>query len=561
MILSALALCYGLGGYALMDPDEGRNAVIAQATAEGGSWLVPHFNGLPFLDKPFLYFATTAASMRVFGTSEWAVRLPSLLSTWATLALVVWFSRRLFGSDSGWLAGTAFATGLLTASYARALIFDSMLTFFATLSLVAFYLAIEDARCDKQRFWNLVAWGAIAGGTFTKGPVALLIPLLVAVPFAVWRRKIGRVFRPLGLLLFVALVAPWVVFTERAVPGFLHYALVTETWERLTTEKMQRTGPPWYFLPIMVGGAFPWSILVLSVGWSRFRQAMKSMARPSLVFLGLWILLPLIFFSLSQSKRIGYVLPLMPALSLLAAWAWTAAQSKQRSARLAAGGWLLLCVVFLWAGRSFVPKEPFAHLASSIPSTATVLGLVMLVTAVAGWLLADRRLLAPMVLSLPLVALPFIWASLLAEVSEIRSGKAMAVTAAPMLTASTVVFGVETYSPSFAFYLGRPLALCTANGSPLRSNYAIHLYPQIVGNQNPTLRPAEAWREALEACSQPYLFLLKTQYEDQRAVLSAAGVPVVYSDTKYTLMGPCQAPTRSAPDLDGAAALEPDASI
>ncbi len=559
MLLAALALSYGLGAYALIEPDEGRNAVIAQEMAAGGDLLVPHVNGIPFLDKPFLFFAATAASMRLFGDSEWAVRLPSLLSTWATLALTVWFSARLFGRGTAWVAGTAFATALLTVSYTHILIFDSMLSCFVSLALMAFYMAVEEgsklSRGVRPYGWTLLAWAAVAGAVFTKGPVGLFLPLLVALPFAFWRGRLASVLHPAGLLLHLALVGPWLTLVEYKAPGFLHYALVTETWQRLTTDTMHRTGPSWYYLPVLLGGTFPWIVLVLAAGWTRGRGAIQDRRAPSLIFLGLWVVLPLVFFSLSQSKRIGYLLPLVPAVALLAAWSWSAVSSRRRSARIAAAGWILSSGVLLGVGAGLAPERLLANVASLVPPTAGVLGGVMLVSGALGWFVAGHRL-APLALSLPLMLLSVICAPLMAEISESRSGKAMAAAAAPVLTPATAIVGIETYSASFAFYLGRPISVSTATGAPLRSNYALHLYPQVVGTGRSALQPVGAWRKSLAACSQPLLFLLKSRYRAERESLEAAGAPVLYADERWTLMGPCRSP-RQALDQDAATAPSP----
>src|SRR6185436_6260765 len=119
-----------------------------------------------------------------------------------------------------------------------------------------------------------------------------------------------------GFLLFLAIVLPWVRFMSIRVPDYLSYVVVTETFLRFATPALQRTGPWWYFVPILVLGALPWSIMTMGRigGWSDRR----------LVLLLFWILVPLAFFSLSHSKRPQYVLPLIPAIGLLVAGTWSA---------------------------------------------------------------------------------------------------------------------------------------------------------------------------------------------------------------------------------------------
>src|SRR5881227_1123402 len=110
LLLAAAVLGWNLGGHRLLDPDEGRNAEVAREMARSDDYLLPHLDGLPYLDKPVVYFAAAAAAMNVLGPNETAARLPAYLATLATLGLVAWFARRRWGADAGWLAALALAT-------------------------------------------------------------------------------------------------------------------------------------------------------------------------------------------------------------------------------------------------------------------------------------------------------------------------------------------------------------------------------------------------------------------------------------------------------------------
>ena len=105
VLLAAVALGWNLNGYRLFDPDEGRNAEVAREMAYSNDYVVPHLDGLPYLDKPIVYFAAAAAMMELFGPTEAAARLPAYLATLATIGLLVGFARRRWGEEAGWLAG------------------------------------------------------------------------------------------------------------------------------------------------------------------------------------------------------------------------------------------------------------------------------------------------------------------------------------------------------------------------------------------------------------------------------------------------------------------------
>src|SRR5258706_11705807 len=213
VLAAAVALGFDLGGHPLLDPDEGRNAEVAREMAASNHYLLPHPNGLPYLDKPVVYFAAAALAMEVLGPTETAARLPAYVFTLATIAIVVAFARRRWGPGAGWLAGLALATMPLVTAYARATIFDSALAFSTTAAILAFW--------DER---PVLAWAAIGLGALTKGPVAMLIPLATAVPHArLTGRPPRRLFPWLGLGAFAVIALPWFIAVSARSPEFPHY--------------------------------------------------------------------------------------------------------------------------------------------------------------------------------------------------------------------------------------------------------------------------------------------------------------------------------------------------
>jgi 4-amino-4-deoxy-L-arabinose transferase-like glycosyltransferase len=314
LLFAALAAVQRVDRMPLFDPDEGRNAEVAWEMKASGQWVVPQFHGLPYLDKPALYFDAVAASYALFGKSEAAARLPSLLFAAATLLATFLLGRALFDPATAGFATVVLATSPLFFGFARIVIFDVPLACVVVLS----WWAAERGR-QGAPWGHPLAWAFIGVAVLIKGPVGLLLGVIGHVAMALGQpapRRLGGFFHPLHLALFALVIAPWVTAVELRRPGFLRYALLTETVERLTRPTFQRTGPVWYYAPVLLLGLLPWSFVALArvPAWLRARRGgLPAASERGLDFAAVVIVA---FFSLSKSKLGGYVLPVLPLLAL-----------------------------------------------------------------------------------------------------------------------------------------------------------------------------------------------------------------------------------------------------
>jgi hypothetical protein len=162
------------------------------------------------------------------------------------------------------------------------------------------------------------------------------------------------------------------------------------------------------------------------------------------------------------------------------------------------------------------------------------------VSGVLAWAAAHRGGVAVAALSLPLLLLPLLTAPLVGRIAGTRSARELAARVRPRLTAATRLVGVETFSPSLTFYLGRPTQLSSATGDPLRSNYVRRSYARWVGSGETTLYPAGWWRQVLHTCDQPSVFLIEHGDFPERGLLQAAGLPLLSEDRRLAILGPCR---------------------
>jgi hypothetical protein len=305
-----------LGAAHLFEPDEGRNAERARELLLLNNWAIPHENFLPALDKTIVLYWLIAIAYKCFGVSEWSARLPSALAALGCLLLVYRFARDRWGNWVALWSTLILLTNIQFFFYSRLVIFDMTLALFMTLALIEYHQALETGDPHARPRHIALMSAAMGLATLAKGPIGALLPAMVIFfhllllrrwSFLAWRNLL------LGGIVFSAIVAPWAGWTETRYPGYLRYFFWEENVLRFLTPHFQR-GEPWYYFIIVVAcGFFPWSLLLPSTVKNTWN---KSPAKDNL-FLILWIVVPFLFFSASNSKLPHYILPIFPALSIL----------------------------------------------------------------------------------------------------------------------------------------------------------------------------------------------------------------------------------------------------
>src|SRR3989454_9945790 len=329
---------------------------------ETGDWVTPHMDGVVYLDKPPAFFWVVVVSYLSFGVSEWSARAPSALFALAGIALVGWFVRMRMGSAAAWLAGLTLALSPLYIVFGRIVIFDMMLTFCMTVAALAAFEALESE--PRRRLPGMLFFAAAGVGTICKGPVALVVPLLVAVAWALARgrpRALGRLRFGTGTLLYFVIVIPWLILVETRNPGYLHYAIIGENLQRMTSNRFETARPFYFYAKVVLPGLFPWIVYAAAAGlrrarallplsggagappwrgvWSRL-AAETDPARLAAPFAGCWLGVLLLFFSCIASKRPTYMVPCAVPLALLCGRLWARAFGRAReedAADVAAG--------------------------------------------------------------------------------------------------------------------------------------------------------------------------------------------------------------------------------
>lgn len=321
----------------LLDPDEGLHAAIAQEMVERGDWVVPRLQGKPFLDKPILYFWAEAASLKLFGMSEGAVRLPGLLLGLLGMAATGIVGGRLLGRAAGWLAAIFYASMVLPVALTQAAAHDVALVPWVAFATLLLWEA-EQASSPRKALAATIGAGVFLGlAMLTKGLVGVA---LVAVAHG-GCLLLTRRLRPASCLrgavaaaIAAAVAAGWYIAVERRCPEYLQYYFLDRHFRGFITATQPHGRMPWwYYVPILLGGGLPWIAYLPVVVFDEVAGRTKRLLRPGrpLTLLACWLIGGTVLLSLAQSKLVTYVWPLLPAVAMLAAVAWSRAVNNTLS--------------------------------------------------------------------------------------------------------------------------------------------------------------------------------------------------------------------------------------
>ena len=365
LVLVVLYVCLfsGLGALGLTGPDEPRYAAIARAMAETHDWVTPRLWGTPWFEKPVLYYWVAGIAMRIFGVSEFAARLPSALAALLAVLAVAWTALRSYGVAATWYALLMLPTSVVMIGFSRAASPDML---FAGLLTAAMAVAIEMLQQQWPGPLLRIAFGFFLGAAvLAKGPAAIILTGGAALLWAVLSRQWRAPFRflhPLIIVVFCATVLPWYALCAMRNPDFLRVFIWQHNFERYLTPVFEHRQPLWFFAPIFLAGILPWLPLLLTalVDANRKKHFSTKMDSPA-IFIACWSLFTLLFFSLSQSKLPGYILPAFPpAILLFAAHLARHVGQKTRMAYLAVASIGIVFPLLLGIGRAklHVPYAP-----------------------------------------------------------------------------------------------------------------------------------------------------------------------------------------------------------
>ena len=444
----------------LINPDEGRYAEIPREMVATGDWLTPRLNGFKYFEKPALHYWATAAAFSVFGEHHWTARLWSALTGFLGVLITAFAAWRLAGPAAAAIAAAVLGGGMLWNVIGHVNTLDMGVSFFLAAAVFALCLANRDGCSEREsRRWRDGSWALLALAVLSKGLIGLVLPAATVVVYTLWQRDWGFILRirPLrGVLILLAITAPWFIAVSLANPEFAHFFFIHEHFERFLTKAHGRYQPAWYFVPILLIGMLPW-LTALAPGLVRGWRLQPGKRFQPERFLLVWIVLVFVFFSASSSKLASYILPIFPAWALLIGryLAESPQAIRWQAAFATVVGIGALCLT-PWVTR-FANTEVPLELYLNYQPWLYAGGGLLAASGVAAWILAGRGRGVAAVLTMAFGGFALGQGFLLGHdaLGKVNSAHDIAATIRPQLPKDAPFFNVDTYDQSLQFYLKR----------------------------------------------------------------------------------------------------------
>ncbi|MDD4929883.1 MAG: glycosyltransferase family 39 protein [Gallionella sp.] len=539
-LVTAIALIWfaNLEYRTLIKPDEGRYAEIPREMVSTGDWVTPRLNGLKYFEKPPLQYWATAAAYTVFGEHQWTSRLWAGLTGFAGLFLVWFAGMRLFGREAASYAALLLSSSMLYVLMGHINTLDMGVTFFITLGIFAMLLGQSEADIKKRRNWMLLAWAGMALAVMSKGLMGIILPGTAVFIYCMVQRDftvLKRMHWLPGIAVFLLITAPWFYLVMQANPEFFDRFFIYEHYTRFTTKDLGRYQPWYYFVPVLLAGALPWTVLLFD---AMFRSAFAAPGESRDAgegkpfnagrFLLIWAVFIYGFFTISGSKLPSYLLPMFPALVLLMGRRIT--QMRER--------------VLFWQIAVVLPVALlFLVLAVNVGKFADTANQIELYPDYSAWLIAASLILlsglsggmallwraqkpaAVLVIALTMLLATQIGVSGYNTIARERSAKHIAEAIRSQVSPSVPFYSVLTYEQTLPFYLKRTFTLVQYQDE---MGFGIRQEPD---RWVPTLDAfAKVW------AAQPEAWAIMPTYVYPQLQQQGLAMKIIFEDTQHTVV-------------------------
>jgi len=490
-LLLLIACCgflffFGLASFGLVGADEPRYAQVAREMLDRGNWVMPTLNGRPWLEKPPLYYWQAMLAYRAGrwfepdegGVNDRTARLPGALDAALMIAAIYFFLRRI-GPGSELDGALIAASSAAIIGFSRAASTDMPLATTFTIALVAWFRWYQDrGKANLVLFYVFLALATLAKGPVAPALSAVIVLLYVAIKRE-WSSAYGTLYLP-GIVLFLVVSLPWYIAVQLNNRDFFRVFFLEHNLARFSSNLYHHPQPFWFYVPVFLLATLPWTAFLIAATAERLRtlgRERNAIADPDNswpLFLLVWIFVPLVFFSASQSKLPGYILPAVPAAALLVAdYLFSRSKHGKRISPALAVTHGMVCglLVFAALAAASVAWSAPRHLTRTPGNYAAAAIAAMFTLSVSGTLLthAGLRLLRPVSLLAVIVGVAAVIRLAAPAIDATQSARPIARTIQAFSREPVPVSLYHTNRETeygLDFYLNRPTQTYDSSGIP-----------------------------------------------------------------------------------------------
>ena len=462
LFLSSFLFIYGLGGASLFETDEYIYTQIAKEMVKTGDFVTLHFMGKPWFIHPPLYMWLTAATGKFFGFSETVARIWCAIFGVIGVVFTYLLGKELFSRRAGIIAGVILATTMQYIIQSRIAVFDPPLV---ALMLAAVYF-FHMGRIHEDKKYFLLFFASMAFAVLMKGPVGLVLPLIVIIPYLIFSGEFRLLFQlnwVKGVLLFLLITSPWYI-AEWAIHGkkFMDTMFGFYTFGRFLRPIETHAGPWYYYFIIIPVGFLPWTAFLPAI----IGKLLKDRKERNSLFVILWVLIAFVFFSVARTKLPGYVLSIYPFLALGLGYLFDSYMSNPRESFNRS--WINLSFILLLLTSIALVILPFSlsnmPLVSGYEKLLTGFLPLVLTIGMAGliasalFLFMERKIGTPIsILAVSMVAFLVLFVrSAIPSIEEYKPMKPLSESVISRIKPGEAVIGYKiVYRTGFTYYLGR----------------------------------------------------------------------------------------------------------
>ncbi|MDF2634711.1 MAG: hypothetical protein K0R78_1585 [Pelosinus sp.] len=441
-VITILIVFFNLGGIPLLDPDEPVYAETPKEMLSSNEFASPRIYGEYWYDKPPMYYWLVAASYKAFGISEFAARFPSAILAVACALLVYLSGRRLFNERAGIAGGLVLATSIEFFYLGKAAVTDITLLFFLSASLLSFI---------EKKYYLAYLFAGLA--TLTKGPIGLLFPGGIIFFYLLATRNWSQLKCmkiPSGLLLYAAVATPWYLIMYNIhgsifIDTFLGFHNIT----RFTSPEHPEVVLWYYYIPVLILGFFPWTSIMLQSIWASLTQSTYHFS--TLLFLNIWALFIFIFFTISQTKLVSYILPMYPPLAMIVGWYIDHLWASRTKIRFTSWAITLSLLAILFTGVMFIGLKAMPILANGIYISSLIFILMAFFVAYFVWKRELDRVFWTQIIAMNLFSIVLV-TILIPHAAPYLTTKNLAHEFNSQYDGTSPVYVVKFLRPGFAFY-------------------------------------------------------------------------------------------------------------